>query len=986
MIGYARLLGAAALSKFQTPAMRKRLLFLSVVLYFALMSVYAVASAYRTLTWDSRVHPDVRGWSFVPGERPKHVNNIREDAACLDERGTAQVNSVGKDGPAASLRTGDVVIALGDQPVKNCAQALDFFGRVKPGSLYTITVMRDGRRETFTLLTASMPLYWWMKWVLLGLLLPAIYISTGLVLFLLKPFDKQVLLLALLFGTAAPWFPGIYGPWWLAVVILVGFIIHNAVYFPLFVHFCLNLLTPSPLLRRYPRLEWYIYLLFLSVAVPPLMILAFFGLTDSLRFHLLYALYTILLSFYLIGGLMSLILRYRHLSQVERRKVRLVSVAFFVGVVPYLTHALLGLFDYLNGPLGLSATQWGWLRFLRSTGFLFMPPAWTYAIMRHQVIPVSLVIRRGVQYLLAKNALRVLLLLPVAGLVLSVAFDPRRPADILLRNSTYFYALAIAALAPALVFRRRLYNWIDRKFFREQYDSEKILHDLIEEVRQADSLDDTARLVGDKVNSALHPECLYLFYREEDGRDLLLGYSSGDGPDGGVRIPEEFKLLRYVERRGGAQSCPLPRGAALPPPEEEWLLSIGTKLIVPMLDTDARLAGLLLLGGKKSEVPYTAGDRALLETLADQIAIVYENARLKESVRRGRRVEHEVLARLDARSLNLLKECPACGACFDGSAQLCAIDGAELRLTLPVDRTVAGRYRLERLLGRGGMGAVYEASDLRLRRRVAVKFLLGGAFGNEAALRRFEREARTCASLSHPNIIAVYDYGTLDTGGAYLVMELVRGETLAAAVERRGCLHPRVAAEYFAQIIEGVKAAHTAGVIHRDLKPENVLLDEAEDGRTVVKLLDFGLAKILEPVASSGASPAGLITAPGAVIGTIGYMSVEQLTGGAVDERSDLFAVGVMVFKALTGRCPFGGATYHELLANIERGDFRLPGDTPAAWRLDAVLRKCLAKDPRDRFASAAEMQAELVPAIRDYSNALPPESECAEADTLVRE
>jgi hypothetical protein len=966
--------------------MRKRLLFLSVVLYFAGMSVYAVASAYRTLTWDSRVHPLTRGWGFVTPPR-KFVNNFREDVECLRGSGNVRerrlVKSLWADGPATSLRIGDEVIALGDQPVEDCAQALVFFQHLPPEGVYTITVMRDGRHQAFTQRTARVPLYWWMKWILLGLALPAIYIPTGFVLFLLRPFDKQVVLLGLFFGTAAGWFPGMYGPWWLAVLIFAGFIVHNAFVYPIFVHLCVNFPTPSPLLQRYPRLEWYIYLIFFSLTVPPLAIQAFSG-TESSYFYPLYILYTLLLSVYQIGGLFLLLLRYRHLNQVERRKVRLVSVAFFIATLPYLTHALLGMFDAFIQPLGLSVEQWGWMRVLRSTGFLFLPLAWAYAIMRHQVIPVSLVIRRGVQYLLAKGALTALLLLPVAGLIVSVVANRDRTlSDLLLRSSTYFYALAIGALTSLRVFRRRLYNWIDRKFFREQYDREKTLTDLIEEVRKWS--DETARLVGDKVNSALHPESFYLFYREEDGRDLLLGYASGGDPED-ERIPEGFMLLRHMEGSSKAQKCPLPRAAALPRPEEEWLERLGAKLIVPMLDTDARLAGLLLLGGKKSEVPYTADDRVLLETLANQIAMVYENARLRESVRRGRRIEHEVLARLDARSLNLLKECPACGACFDGSAELCEIDSAELRLTLPVERTVAGRYRLDRLRGKGGMGSVYEARDLRLGRLVAVKILSAGAFGDEAALRRFAREARACANLSHPNIIAVHDYGTLDTGGAYLVMELARGETLAAAVEWSGRLHPHVAAEYFAQIIEGVKAAHVAGVIHRDLKPENVLLAEAEDGRTVVKLLDFGLAKILESVATSGAPTAGMITTPGTVVGTFGYMSPEQLTGAAVDERSDIFAIGVMVFKTLTGQRPFGGATYHEFLNNIERGDFRLPGGTPTARRLEDVLRKCLAINPCERFASAAAMQAELIPAIRDYSNALPPESACSEAPTLVND
>jgi serine/threonine protein kinase len=273
---------------------------------------------------------------------------------------------------------------------------------------------------------------------------------------------------------------------------------------------------------------------------------------------------------------------------------------------------------------------------------------------------------------------------------------------------------------------------------------------------------------------------------------------------------------------------------------------------------------------------------------------------------------------------------------------------------------IDGKYRLEQLLGKGGMGAVYEATDARLERRVAIKIITGRLFGDSVALQRFEREARASARLNHPNIITVYDYGAIGADGAYLVMELLRGVTLRAELKQRGMIPPAVAATYFAQLLEGLKAAHAAGVIHRDLKPANILIVQPEQGRPLLKILDFGLAKLR----LLNATDPETLTAPGTVMGTFGYMSPEQLTGGEVDERSDIFAVGVMVVEALTGRRPFGGKNYAELMTAALHQPFHLTGEAPAIRRLDAVLQKCLAKEPQRRYNAATELQTELIPAL----------------------
>jgi serine/threonine-protein kinase len=262
------------------------------------------------------------------------------------------------------------------------------------------------------------------------------------------------------------------------------------------------------------------------------------------------------------------------------------------------------------------------------------------------------------------------------------------------------------------------------------------------------------------------------------------------------------------------------------------------------------------------------------------------------------------------------------------------------------------------------MGAVYEAMDLRLERRVAVKVLSGQRFGDPTSLRRFEREAQTAARLTHQNIVRVYDYGLLhDTEGAYLVMELLEGETLGSAIKRLGKIEPARAGEWLDQALEGIKAAHEMGVLHRDLKPENIFLARAEKQLPpLVKILDFGLAKFTQPEVSERPS----ITTDGVTMGTFGYMSPEQLIGGRLDQRSDIFSFGVILAETLTGRNPFTGQNYAAFLTSVLHNSFHLSGDEPEIRHLDEILQKCLAKDPDARFSSIAQLQHELIPVLKN--------------------
>jgi serine/threonine protein kinase len=266
-----------------------------------------------------------------------------------------------------------------------------------------------------------------------------------------------------------------------------------------------------------------------------------------------------------------------------------------------------------------------------------------------------------------------------------------------------------------------------------------------------------------------------------------------------------------------------------------------------------------------------------------------------------------------------------------------------------------GRYEVIAPLGSGGMGEVYRARDTRLERDVAIKILPESVARDPDRLARFDREAKSVAALSHPNILALHDAGTED-GMSFAVMELLEGETLRARIAH-GALTVRRSVDTAIQIARGLAAAHAKGLVHRDLKPENVFL--VADGQ--VKILDFGLAKATAPALASDADATATdvaMTDPGTVLGTVGYMAPEQVRGHDVDGRSDLFALGTLLFEMVTGQRAFRRDTAAETLTAILRED---PPDLPAptlaqAPALDHIIRHCLEKNASERFQSARDV------------------------------
>ena len=283
-----------------------------------------------------------------------------------------------------------------------------------------------------------------------------------------------------------------------------------------------------------------------------------------------------------------------------------------------------------------------------------------------------------------------------------------------------------------------------------------------------------------------------------------------------------------------------------------------------------------------------------------------------------------------------------------------------------VSRVLLDRYEVLAPLGAGGMGEVYRARDNRLHREVAVNVLPEQLSGDGEALARFEREARAIAALSHPNLLAIYDFGT-DGGVSFAVTELLHGQTLRAALAPGG-LPWRKAADLAAALAEGLAAAHSRGIVHRDLKPENVFVT-AENR---IKILDFGLARWVRDDASENQPTSAPTTPdptrPGTVLGTVGYMSPEQVRGESAGPPSDLFAFGCVLSEMLTGRPAFTGASVFDRMAAILRDEPAPPSrSSPDVPReLDDLVARCLEKSPARRPASAAE----LVPILAGLASA----------------
>ena len=284
-----------------------------------------------------------------------------------------------------------------------------------------------------------------------------------------------------------------------------------------------------------------------------------------------------------------------------------------------------------------------------------------------------------------------------------------------------------------------------------------------------------------------------------------------------------------------------------------------------------------------------------------------------------------------------------------------------MALSVPsVGDTVAGKYRIEAVLGRGGMGVVYAARHAISERRVAVKWMEADLQGDPEALERFVREARAMGRIEHPNVVGVLDVGT-EAPMAYLVMEILRGESLRALIEREKRVEPTLAVRTILPAMEGVEAAHRAGVVHRDLKPENLfVVRDASGVAATTKVLDFGISKLTETDAKQKSG--SKLTKTGHVVGTPTYMSPEQVRGTLIDARTDVWSLSVILYEMLSGTTPFDGDNFGALLVAIAIEPFTPLDPSVVPPSLARVVHRGLAKDPAERWQSVMEMARALEP------------------------
>jgi eukaryotic-like serine/threonine-protein kinase len=571
---------------------------------------------------------------------------------------------------------------------------------------------------------------------------------------------------------------------------------------------------------------------------------------------------------------------------------------------------------------------------------------------------IRFLIRRGIQRSLARGTLIALMAFPIVALAWFLYSHRNESLQAILTGRPALYLLLIIPLLFLVRYRRVVLDAIDRRYFREQYDARQVLLRVVSIVRDGSDILGLSRMVLDEIDRALHPKHAALWQLDRDGAGFVRGMYRGVGPAQPPALPAKSALATLLTTDAEPLDLHSRHNRSLtgrlPVADRLWLASNVAYLVVPLL-FDKRLLGMLVLGERMSEEPYSRDDREVLRMLAAHLAFSLDDSRLKASPSLVWSPPEEPLP---MRTSDIVRICPSCGRCYETSVTNCTADQRPLVVEEGIPYHIEDKYVISRLLGRGGMGSVYLATQMRLARPVAVKVLLTHLVGSSSMQSRFEREARIVARLRHPSIVTVHDFGVLTTGHAYLVMEYLEGDTLRKLINS-GPLEPAKVMEILAPVGEAIDAAHHAGVIHRDLKPENIMIIKDHEGTPTPRVLDFGLAKMQAP---SGDDEATLVQSghSAGIAGTLMYMAPEALSGRAADAKSDQYSLGLIAYELLSGTHPFGSRLD---LASVVKGhtDEPPPPLVNVPPRIAAAVEKALAKRPSDRFESVGDFIAAMV-------------------------
>jgi Protein kinase domain len=962
------------------------------ILVLSVMYLVLQVGFVRPYLWPAGHGLRLAGDSRFAGGSDEHTRGFARPLSFEDHPvGATIVRDVrpGSPGAEAGVRAGDEIAAVakpGTQKVElseldmappehQLALWRSAYRLGLAGDLEATTV-RDGERRDIRLSRrpvwrspSSIRTEWWRRH--LGMILQVVmFIGAALVLVLVRTTDVTAGLCALALALSAV---GAAGPlmgvernlvWPLSGVLTVFSWVAGPLAFPCIVLAMLYFPVQSPLIVRRRWLQAIPF-----AAAGPMILAAFMtglylagpeaalpgAVIDATRPNLYFTSFALALAINVIAVVEG-VQRYRTLSGPLQRRVRLAVYSGVPGVLAFVIKDGLPIAALLRGR---SAPA---LPFLlqASLHVLILLPAVgvTYAVAVQRVLGPRMVLRRSLQYALASRTLTVLGVLPAIALTAALVKNRHLPLDEIVRRAPLLYAVLVAASIAAFKYRDRMRTWLDERFFRKEYDARKILISLAGRVRFETDPGELSGLVVRQIDEALRPRSIALLATGvEDGRLTPIARLRTSveplvlttGLVSMLRWSDEPLEILLDDPKSGVRR--------LPADEQAWLQNAGVALLVPVLGVDRALTAVIALGERLSDEPYTAEDRELLSTIASQMGLWLNVTRLGPAAAGADAV---TVARpmanpgTPAPGDETLLDCPRCGRISDGKATSCPADGAAFREVPGVPRVIDRKYRIDERIGRGGMGAIYRARDLRLDRDVAIKVVHAELLNDPDARGRFRREAQLVARLQHPSIVSIFDYGTLPGGGAYLVMELVRGEDLRRVLSREGALPPARAARILSQIGSAIDAAHRAGVLHRDLKPENVLLTDDERD---VKVLDFGVAKLISENRPDQPLPSStLLTVDGMVVGTPAYMAPEQLRGQPLDERSDVFSLGVMAFEMMTGDLPFGRGSLAEIALRQARGVPALRSEagrsgaiTPA---LEQAVQTALAMNPAARPTS----------------------------------
>jgi eukaryotic-like serine/threonine-protein kinase len=638
--------------------------------------------------------------------------------------------------------------------------------------------------------------------------------------------------------------------------------------------------------------------------------------------------------------------RYRvNLDANERRRIQIVV---FTGVPAVFAYALKTGIPLVFGLLGYPIElPWPIEAFLQAIVLL---PAFglPYAVAVRHVFSPRTVLRRGLQYAFARRTLTALVVVPVIALVASLVQQRDQSLAMIVSGRPLFYLFFLAMLGLGLKYRVSAQRWLDRRFFRNEYDTREILVSLASRVPYEADPRELVSTVVTQIDSALHPEAIAVL---ASGSPHGSNPSASFEPVSALRVDATplaadsgvITLLRWSDKPLEVflddEQSPVAR---VPQADRVWLAAMNAALLVPIFagGSDPRpFVGLIALGPKRSEEPYTPEDRELLRGIAVQMGVALDLSQLRKQV--GATLVPPGSGAGAVASQTMFTPTVVRGGSSGGSS-------------ISVGAVVDGKYRVDSVIGQGGMGAVFRAWDVRLERAVAIKVVRADLISDPDSRARFNRESKIVARLQHPSIVTVYDYGNLSDGAAFLVMEFVPGEDLRHFLKREKRLEPPRMSALMAGICGGVEIAHKSGIFHRDLKPENILLPE---GGTGPKVVDFGVAKLTNANPGDG----GTMSVVGTIVGTPAYMAPEQLRGEAVDARADVFSLGVMAYEMLTMRLPYAGASMFDIGMKQVEGKIDTSGIDAG---IAEVIRGAIAYEKEKRPDSAIAFADALKAAV----------------------